>query len=255
MQKKKGFSKYQRQMLGAITVGSILGLTACQSTTGCVAEQSKCFNPPKALFKDKTPPPALNPQFNYIKLIMNGQTLWLAQGVTQQWPVANTQVFYSSDRSVFKWANGRLIAVTTPLIDWREHLPQAINWPAQKPFQFQRYVDRIEGILALPEFREVNESLPPAHHSYVGDEANLVWVHEYSVHQKADTQSYRSQADIPSKASKLLQQLTGTSKSNQAYASFDAWYAFEFQNMKTPVYGQQCISKQYCLSWQVWNTL
>lgn len=37
-------------------------------------------------------------------------------------------------------------------------------------------------------------------------------------------------------------------------ATFDSWYAFDSNNMNKPVYGQQCISKRYCLSWQVWKT-
>ncbi|PNK61019.1 hypothetical protein [Psychrobacter sp. FDAARGOS_221] len=230
MQNKKGIFKLQRYLLGTAAVASILGLSACQSTTGCVAGESKCFKTPSKVFKQKSTTPQLNPQFNYIKLNMNGQTLWLAQGATQQWPAANTKVFYSADRSVFKWSNGRLISVTTPLIDWREQLQQPFSWSAAKPFQFRRQVDQVNGVVAWPQLREVNEASQPKHHSYVGENSNLIWLHETTIN--------------PSQ-----------SASSQPYATFDYWYAFDSQSMNEPVYGQQCISKQYCLSWQVWKTL
>lgn len=223
MQKKK----VNLRLIGLVMVASLLGLTACQSTTGCTAENTKCFSDTKKVFKSKHKTPELNPQFNYIRLIINGHAVWLAQGPTEPWPAANTKVFYSADRSVFKWSNGRLTSMTTPLLDWREYLPQAINWSITKPFKFVRNVDNSNGIAAITEQREIHPLSTPEHHSYVGDNTTLVWVHEYTVSQ---------------------------SQVSQFYPSYDNWYAFESDNMNEPVYGQQCISEQYCLSWQVWKT-
>ena len=221
--KKQGF-----KLAGLLVVSSVLALSACQSTTGCAENSTKCFGATKTVFKTKEAIPDLNPQFSYIRLIINGHTLWLAQGSTEPWPVANTKVFYSADRSVFKWSNGRLTSVTTPLLDWREYLPQTINWSAIKPFKFSHDVDNSNGAVAITEQREISHVSAPKHHGYVGDDTTLVWVHEYTVSQ---------------------------SQVSQSYPSYDNWYAFESHNMNEPVYGQQCISKQYCLSWQVWKTL
>ena len=221
--KKQGF-----KLASLLVVSSVFGLSACQSTTGCAENSTKCFGATKTVFKNKEAAPGLNPQFNYIRLIMNGHTLWLAQGATEPWPVANTKVFYSADRSVFKWSNGRLTSVTTPFLNWREYLPQTINWSAAKPFEFSRDVDSSNGAVAMTEQREMSHVSTPKHHSYVGDGTTLVWVHEYTVLQ---------------------------SQVSQSYPSYNNWYAFESHNMNEPVYGQQCISKQYCLSWQVWKTL
>ncbi len=221
--KKQGF-----KLAGLLVVSSVLGLSACQSTTGCAENSTKCFGATKTVFKAKEAPPNLNPQFNYMRLVMNGHTLWLAQGSIEPWPAANTKVFYSADRSVFKWSNGRLTSVTTPLLDWREHLLQSINWSTAKPFKISRDVDNIDGIGAMTEQRELSLVSAPKHHGYIGDDATLVWVHEYTVPQ---------------------------SQVSQSYPSYDNWYAFEPHNMNEPVYGQQCISKRYCLSWQVWETL
>lgn len=221
--KKQGF-----KLAGLLVASSVLGLSACQSTTGCAENSTKCFGATKTVFKTKEATPNLNPQFNYMRLVMNGQTLWLAQGSIEPWPAANTKVFYSADRSVFKWSNGRLTSVTTPLLGWREYLPQSINWSTAKPFNFSRDVDSIDGVGAMTEQREINLVSAPKHHSYVGDDTPLVWMHEYTVSQ---------------------------SQVSQSYPSYDNWYAFESHNMNEPVYGQQCISKRYCLSWQVWETL
>lgn len=220
---KQGF-----KLAGLLVVSSVLGLSACQSTTGCAENSTKCFGATKTVLKTREAPPNLNPQFNYMRLVMNGHTLWLAQGSIEPWPAANTKVFYSADRSVFKWSNGRLTSVTTPLLDWREHLLQSINWSTAKPFKISRDVDNIDGISAMTEQRELSLVSAPKHHSYIGDDATLVWVHEYTVPQ---------------------------SQVSQSYSSYDNWYAFESHNMNEPVYGQQCISKRYCLSWQVWETL
>lgn len=216
-----------------LMITSAFSLLGCTAKTGCSESSTKCFGTSKSVikgnivFNNNPDRPQLDPNFNYIRLNMNGHIVWLAQGASDQWPNLNTEVFYSADRSVFKWSNGRLIAVTTAGYNWREHTTYPLNWSAQKPQQFMREIDTVDGITAVREQRELSNSGAPEHHDFVGDKTTLSWIHEYT---------------------------TSTIPTMQAKPTFDSWFAFDSNNMNKPVYGQQCISTRYCLSWQVWKT-
>lgn len=205
----------------------------CTTKTGCSESNTICFGTSKGIItgnnvsKNSADMPKLDPNFNYIRLNMNGHIAWLAQGANDQWPSLNNEVFYSADRSVFKWSNGRLITVTTPEYDWLERTVYPLNWSAHNHQQFMREIDTVDGITAVRERRELSSNGTPERHDFVGDKTTLNWVHEYTI---------------------------SASPTMQAQPTFDSWYAFDSNNMNKPVYGQQCISKRYCLSWQVWKT-
>ncbi|SUD91952.1 Uncharacterised protein [Psychrobacter phenylpyruvicus] len=225
--------KINKPIFRLLIVTSAFSLFGCTVKTGCSESSTKCFSTSKGaikgnvVFSNNPDRPQLDPNFNYIRLNMNGHIAWLAQGASDQWPSVNTEVFYSADRSIFKWSNGRLIAVTTAEYDWREHIIYPLNWSAQKPQQFMREIDTVDGITAVRERRELSSSGAPEHHNFVGDKTTLNWIHEYTISK---------------------------SPTMQAQPTFDSWFAFDSNNMNKPVYGQQCISKRYCLSWQVWKS-
>ncbi|WP_296402783.1 hypothetical protein [Psychrobacter sp.] len=216
-----------------LIVSSAFSLFGCTAKTGCSQSNTQCFGPSKGVIKANTvltnslTMPNLDPNFDYIRLNMNGHIAWLARGANDQWPSLNTEVFYSADRAVFKWSNGRLISVTTPEYNWRERTDYALNWSVKKPQQLIREIDTVDGITGVRERRELSDGEMPEHNDFVGDQTSLHWVHEYTI---------------------------STSRAMQAQPSFDSWYAFDANNMNKPVYGQQCISKRYCLTWQVWKT-
>lgn len=220
--------RYLARQLPLILV-SVLALSACQSKNGCLQNDTHCFASSNALLsslfnKNSTPPPTLNPQFQYMRLTINGQVVWLAQGDDTD----NQKVFFSADRSVFKWTNGRLTSVTLPTIDWRERTVPPFQWAGNLPYQFYREVDTTDGKIAVPEQRQLQRHPTPAHHAFYGDASQLIWLHE---------------------------QTLATTPTLSDQPTFAGWYAFDSADMTEPVYGQQCISKEYCLSWQVWNPL
>ncbi len=214
------------QLLILFGVLEVLGVIGCSAKTGCTGERTQCFAASTGFLKNNTQNPALTQNFNYMRVSMNGQVVWLAQGATDQWPAADTKVYYSADRSVFKWANGRLISVTTPEYNWREHTRKPINWAAVKPFKFIRDIDTVEGLTAKKEQRQLTSSVIPNHDSYVGDKTPLLWMHETGI---------------------------ATSAAMRDSPSYDNWYAFKINDLSEPVYGQHCLSKNYCLAWQVWT--
>lgn len=195
-------------------------LTACQSFVGCQHNDSSCFKPHRSQQQQST---QLNPNFNYIRMTLNGQVAWLAQGATDITENAPEAVFYSADRNVFKWSQGRLSAVEHSAFSWREQKLPVLDWQniRQQKTQFSRQLDLVDGTLSLQEQREIQPSHAPRFHSFVGDANTLQWVRETTIHPT--TQTY-----------------------------FDSWYAFQSDSVE-PIYGQQCISAQHCISWQKWN--
>lgn len=209
----------------AAVVGSTLTLSACQSIQPCINGNLSCF--PST--QKKALQPNLNPQFNFIRFSLNGNIAWLAQGSQDNFPKPVTEVYFSNDGSVSKWANGRLIYLKTPLIRWSENQSDHIQWTSflQDSTQnttFTRQIDTAENIFSVNEQRKLSKINEPKRHNYVGNTKNLIWLHETTI----------------------------TSHTNKAIKSYDSWYAI-LRTTGQPVYGQQCISKQQCISWQKWN--
>ncbi|MDO4223410.1 MAG: hypothetical protein Q4D05_05200 [Acinetobacter sp.] len=220
--------KFQCQPFTLALLGSVfLLLSACQSGSGCTQGQSSCF---KVAAKAKVSDATLNSQFQYVKLSLNGNVVWIAQGAVDQWPVANTAVYYGADRSVVKFANGRLKSLITQELSWKETQAPQVNWSYfkqdnAKAMQFQRQIDTIDGVSALQEQRQLQRIAAPKHHAYSGDSQALVWVQETTLQSNA-------------------------AKKRVAY--FDTWYALHPDHAE-PVYAQQCLSAKHCITWQQWR--
>lgn len=205
-----------------IILMSALSLSACQSFIGCSQDDVRCFKPHRSSIQQQ--PSTLNPEFNYMRMMLNGQVAWLAQGATDVWSGMPQDVYYSADRNVFKWSQGRLNAVEHSAFSWREYELPVIDWQQvlQQPSTFTRQLDLADGTLAVEEQRELKTSVAPKHHAFIGDSSSLTWVHERTIQSQA------------------------------THMHFDSWYAFQPDGIE-PIYGQQCISHQHCLTWQKWN--
>lgn len=216
-------------MLNFLRPLSMLGicvmiLTGCQSFVGCEHHETSCFKSNRMMVKQHTP--QLDPQFNYMRVVFNGQVAWLVQGeydTTAQVPQA---VYYSADRNIFKWSQGRLSAIEHKEFSWQEQIEVAIDWQQlfnrQAETQLQRQLDLTDGTFSVIEQRHIKPSPAPKHHYFVGEQQTLTWLRE-------------------------------TTTSVKSKPHFDSWYAFQADSLE-PVYGQQCISTQHCISWQKWNT-
>lgn len=206
-------------------------LTSCILLIGCQSVHTPWSQPfQKASKTQHDAVPKLNANFNYKRLTLNGKVFWLAQGAVDHWAVANTQVYYSADRNVFKWANGRLHSVNNGQTQWREHQVATINWqdfPKLQKASFTRQIDQTDGKHGVLQKRHIQVVPAPAVHAYVGNTADLIWLHEYSD--------------------------TATNAKSSSKANDDIWYAISRNNPKQPIYAQQCIAKNQCLTWQDWS--
>lgn len=201
-------------------------LTGCQSFVGCYQDDTRCFQNHRFITQPHEIP-QLDPQFNYMRVVFNGQVAWLVQGEYDTTQHAPQAVYYSADRNVFKWSQGRLSAIEHKAFSWREQGVAPLNW--QQYFaddavtSLQRQLDLTDGTWSVVEQRKIVPSNEPLNHRFVGNSETLTWLHESSIDPTTSS------------------------------PHFDIWYAFQADSLE-PVYGQQCISTQHCISWQKWNT-
>lgn len=202
-------------------------LSSCIMLIGCQTTPSSWFHPfHKASQTQHDAVPTLNADFQYKRLTINGNVFWLAQGAVDQWTKPHTQVYYSADRNVFKWANGRLHSVNNGQTQWREHQVAQINWrdfPKLQNAHFTRHLDQTDGKRNVVQKRQIQVVPAPAVHAYVGKTTGLIWLHEFS-----DTATPSSYND-------------------------DIWYAIDPNHPQQPIYAQQCIAKKQCFTWQDWS--
>lgn len=207
----------------SVLVVSCVLLSACQSFQHCSQQETQCFKPTKNALTQQAPK-QFNAQYEYMRLTLNGRVAWLAKGANDAFA---TSVYYSADKNVFKWSHGRLVSVQQPPLVWHEQILPQFNWSAivqnSSPVSFARTIDRVDGTISVKETRQVQRATAPAHHAFVGQAESLIWLHESTVNP------------------------------NNKRDDFDSWYAFLPNALNEPVYGQQCISSTYCLTWQKWK--
>lgn len=176
----------------------------------------------------KVTTPNFQPGFQYKRLVINNtQEAWVLSGLTEDWPVPANSVWFSSDKGVLRFAQGRFVGYATvqPRRQWQESVNTPINWVtilSGKPQQITRC------ITDFPKHTQDNcqqhhiqlSTQQPKKHAYVGNASDLRWVVETPKHS--------------------------TNKKQRI------WYAFS-KHTKEPVYGQLCIDHTNCMSWQNWQ--
>ena len=190
--------------------------------------------------KDNSVAPRLNPSFSYLRVTVEGRPLFLARGSIDAHPQGPIEVWYSSSREVIRLQNGRIVGSSGTSIEWREVLiPPMPSWSAiarAKEFTWLRTRD------VMPGYRfGVNDRLvlrliePPGNTSLVGIQAkNLTWFEE-TIREP--------QSELP----------------NESLQSFEALpparYAVAFSDGgEQVVYGEQCLARTFCFTWQRWNS-
>ncbi len=165
----------------------------------------------------------LNPNYKYLRVQVGERVLFMARGYLDPSPDGPVEVWYSADRNVLRLLNGRVVGVTMKSgIDWSavtfSHLPAWNELGGQAVFERTRDVN--------PGYRYgirdkmlIRRILPPADTNLKTVPASaLVW-YEESVQGGDQVRSAR-------------------------YAVDDASHKV--------VYAEQCLSAEFCLSWQSW---
>lgn len=167
----------------------------------------------------------LDPRYRYLRLTHDGGVAFLLLNFEDRHPNGAVQVWYSGDRHVFRFQNGRLVGNTGFLPEWRAvNGPQLPSWSAlagqSMPFSWERTRDVMPGYrFGLRDKLVLSRVAPPRSSSLVGiDAQRLVWFEER-------TEPGSSEMLPPAR------------------------YAVDGDNV---IYGEQCVSPQNCFKWQRW---
>ena len=188
----------------------------------------------------------LNPNFRYLRLTIDGRVVLLAQGNVDNHPQGPIEVWYSAEREVLRFQNGRLVGAVGLTTEWRNvALPNLPSWAAAagsgQDFRWTRTRD------VMPGYRYgVKDDLwlrvvPQSERSALKDldSQRLTWFEE------------RIQAAPVAWLSRVL--------GNSSAADLPlppARYAVEFRDGgETVVYGEQCLAAKLCFTWQRWPVL
>jgi hypothetical protein len=198
---------------------------------GCASGQAAAFDALRlAMSRDAKADPsqrALNPQYRYLRLTVNGLPTLLVLGyVDQADSPAPVQVWYSGAGEVIRLRHGRLAGLVGTPTEWRDvRWPQGVpSWQAalQQPSPaYERSLDQMPGYhLGVVQSLKLEALARPGDTAWAGAmPADLRWFRE--------------------------------SASSGPYPP--ARYAVKLGPQGAePVYGEQCLTPDLCLTWQTW---
>lgn len=207
---------------------ALMGLSGCQSTTDPTVEMFR------AVFLGGKNPTGegLDPRFNYLRVTSRQRVAFFALGYVDPHPQGAIEVWYSAERETLRLQNGRVVGISGTLVEWREvRMPELPAWAEllarADPYQWIRIRDVMPGYQF--NLRDELQLVPipaPAKSSLVGfDAASLRWFEE-----------------------RMMTKFAG------AEFLMPARYAVQrVSDGAVVVYGEQCISADFCLTWQRWN--
>jgi hypothetical protein len=173
----------------------------------------------------------LNPRYRYLRVTVAGRTALLVLGDMDEHRNGQVEVWYSAQREVLRIQNGRIAGVTGLRTEWRSvSMPAMPAWSTLASAARQHHWIRIRDV--MPGYRfGVRDALilsrisTPAQSALQGlDPAQLAWFEER--HRGDPT----SELWLP-----------------------PARYAVQIgEGRETVVYGEQCIARDLCFTWQRW---
>ena len=208
--------------------GLVLILAGCQSTSSGVLDTLRAAFLGIAEPSDKN----LNPRFSYLRVTTETRVAFLALGYVDPHPQGPVEVWYSADFEVLRLQNGRMIGASGTLVEWRQvQLPELPSWPEllapNKALTWVRIRDVMPGYHFSQQDRlQLSPVTPPAKSRLqrIAPES-LRWFEETAIPETPKGQ------DLP-----------------------PARYALEVaEGSARVVYGEQCLSADFCLTWQRWK--
>jgi len=188
----------------------------------------------RALYKgsDAPPQPNFNPNFRYLRAIVNGSTSFLVLGYLDPRPEGTVEVWYSGGGEVIRLLNGHLIGSTGLTTDWRA-VRFSDNQPSWSAAQaggtqiYERERDMMPGYHFGIRDRIERSEVPAPKDSHIAgtDPASLRWFEERSTTRPAT-------ASLPP-------------------ARFAVSKAAD--NTVQVVYSEQCISRDLCMRFEQWT--
>lgn len=181
----------------------------------------------------------LNPNFRYLRLVVDGQSVLLALGYTDAHAQGPIEVWYSAQKEVLRLQNGRLVGASGTVTEWHAvSLPELPSWSelakSSVPIRWTRSRDLMPGYrYGVKDALVTRVVAPPRRSQLLGiDPQSLVWFEE----------SVESGEQFA---------LRGTDGKHEKLPA--SRYAVALgQGTGTVVYAEQCLSPELCFSWQRW---
>jgi hypothetical protein len=178
----------------------------------------------------------LNPDFRYLRATVDGRVVLLVLGYVDRHPQGPIQVWYSAEREVLRLQNGRIVGATGLTTEWRNvTVPELPTWSVLARIKGDSRWIRVRDV--MPGYRygirdplALRVSLPPSRSALQNlDSNNLVWFEE------------RTEAE---ESGKRIPEENNLPPARYAVAISDG--------AESVVYGEQCLAKNLCFSWQLW---
>lgn len=220
-------SVLSRRVLLALGVGGLM--------SGCVALDPAVQQSAQALWPwadaqggGAGQAPRLNPDFDYLRVVVSGQVLYLARGYTDQADNGSpVTVWYSADREVLRLQHGRLAGLAGTPVAWLHvrglasapvTAPDAA--PSASPQAWVREIDHMPGYRWGVRDRLVVRPIVAPDDSQISGWAPhaLRWAQEQDEAGRLPPARY-------------------------------AWAP----GQPEPIYGEQCLQPDFCLTWQRWS--
>ena len=196
-------------------------LAACSSRSlSLVQTATQSFRSPPD--PSNTP---LNPALRYMRIVADGRIALLVLGYTDQDKLGLVETWYSGEGEVLRLQNGHVVGLTGTSDEWRQTRLSAMPaWPAVGTVAtFTRVRDTMPNYrFNITDTMSMRQTLPPAKSNLQGvNPADLRWF------ELTDSDAHLPLARI------------ALAPDNTAAGG-------------TPIYGEQCISQNLCVSWQQW---
>ena len=205
----------------------------CLILTACAPRTAVLNDAFSAIFTgqvDNSDPEKLNRSLRYLRVVAAGSVSLLVLGYVEASPLGPIEVWYSSKAEVLRIQNGHIVGLTGTTVEWR-HVSLSATPPWHdidaNVMRYTRTRDVMPGYL-FGTTDEINLRLTPA----------------------------PSRSNISARPVALAQNLKWFEAREINNKLPPARFAVETINgVSTAVYGEQCFSQTYCLSWQTWPSL
>ena len=208
-------------------VWSLLGLGALLSLAGCMHTPVTLTLFESVGLNKNVDALQLNPQLRYLRVNVDGRVLLMVMGYSEPSAAGTLETWYSGEGEVLRLLNGRIFSTAGLDVDWQAvrntALPSWGEMLGRPSAQFVRERDEMPGYrFSITETVSLDSVPAQTNSKLVGLSASdLIWFEE-TVRKGAN--------GVPS-ARYGLRVVAG---------------------VPSVVYGEQCLSNNFCFSWQTW---
>ncbi len=176
----------------------------------------------------------LDPGFHYLRVMVDGKVVFLASDTPNVNDPHVSSAWYSADREILRFRNGRLVGAIGTATEWRNVVvPELPAWSeiplTANPIIWTRTRDVMPGYrFGVQDSVALKRISPPGASQLVGMDAHVLTWYEERVESSGN--GLMREDGLP-----------------------PARYAVDLRNQRERVvYGEACVSAKLCFTWQQW---